>query len=29
MFDHYDYCAPLTTDKVVKESGFKHVEDED
>jgi elongation factor G len=29
MFDHYDYCAPHTTDKVVKESGFKHVEDED
>jgi len=29
MFDHYDYCSPHTTDKVVKESGFKHVEDED
>ncbi len=28
-FDHYDYCSPHTTDKVVKESGFKHVEDED
>ncbi len=28
-FDHYDYCSPHTTDRVVKESGFKHVEDED
>jgi elongation factor G len=28
-FDHYDYCSAHTTEKVVKESGFKHVEDED
>jgi len=28
-FDHYDYCPPHTADKVVKESGFKHVEEED
>jgi elongation factor G len=28
-FDHYDYCSPYTTDRVVKESGFKHVEEED
>jgi elongation factor G len=28
-FDHYDFCSPHTTDKVIKESGFKHVEDED
>ncbi|HEY3817520.1 MAG TPA: elongation factor G [Polyangiaceae bacterium] len=28
-FDHYDYCSPHTTDKVVRESGFKHVEEED
>jgi elongation factor G len=28
-FDHYDYCSPHTTEKVIKESGFKHVEDED
>lgn len=28
-FDHYDYCSAPTTDRVVKESGFKHVEDED
>lgn len=28
-FDHYDYCSPHTTERVVKESGFKHVEDED
>lgn len=28
-FDHYDFSTPHTTDKVVKESGFKHVEDED
>lgn len=28
-FDHYDPCTPHTTDKVVKESGFKHVEEED
>jgi len=28
-FDHYDFCNPHTTDKVVKESGFKHVEEED
>jgi elongation factor G len=28
-FDHYDYCSQHTTDRVVKESGFKHVEDED
>jgi elongation factor G len=28
-FDHYDYCSPHTTDRVIKESGFKHVEDED
>lgn len=29
VFDHYDYCSVYTTDKVVKESGYKHVEDED
>ena len=28
-FDHYDYCSPHTSEKVIKESGFKHVEDED
>jgi elongation factor G len=28
-FDHYDYCSPHTTDKVIKDSGFKQVEDED
>jgi len=28
-FDHYDYCSPFTTEKVVKESGWKHVEDDD
>jgi elongation factor G len=28
-FDHYDFCSPHTTDKVVKESGFKHVEEDD
>jgi elongation factor G len=28
-FDHYDYCSPHTADKVIKESGFKPVEDED
>jgi elongation factor G len=28
-FDHYDFCTPHTTDRVVKESGFKHVEEED
>jgi elongation factor G len=28
-FDHYDYCSPHTADKVIKESGFKHVEEED
>ncbi len=28
-FDHYDFCSPHTTDKVVRESGFKHVDDED
>ena len=28
-FDHYDYCSPHTADKVIKDSGFKHVEDED
>jgi elongation factor G len=28
-FDHYDPCSAHTTDKVVKESGFKHVEEED
>jgi elongation factor G len=28
-FDHYDPCSPHTTEKVVKESGFKHVEEED
>jgi elongation factor G len=28
-FDHYDFCNPHTTEKVVKESGFKHVEEED
>ena len=28
-FDHYDYCSPYTTDKVVKESGFKVDDDED
>jgi translation elongation factor EF-G len=28
-FDHYDFCSPHTTDKVIKESGFKHVEEED
>jgi elongation factor G len=27
--DHYDFCTPHTTDKVIKESGFKHVEEED
>jgi elongation factor G len=28
-FDHYDFCAPHTAEKVVKESGFKHVDEED
>lgn len=28
-FDHYDLCSPHTTDKVVKDSGFKVVEEED
>jgi elongation factor G len=28
-FDHYDYCSPHTTEKIIKESGFKHVEEED
>jgi elongation factor G len=28
-FDHYDYCSPHTADRVIKESGFKHIEDED
>jgi elongation factor G len=28
-FDHYDYCSPHTSEKVIKESGFKHVEEED
>ncbi|HZU82561.1 MAG TPA: EF-Tu/IF-2/RF-3 family GTPase, partial [Polyangiaceae bacterium] len=28
-FDHYDFCSPHTADKVIKESGYKHVEDED
>jgi elongation factor G len=28
-FDHYDYCSPYTTDKVVKDSGFKVDDDED
>ncbi len=28
-FDHYDYCSPHTSDKVIKESGFKHEEEED
>jgi elongation factor G len=28
-FDHYDFCNPHTTDKVVKESGFKHVEEDE
>jgi elongation factor G len=28
-FDHYDYCSLHTTEKVVKESGFKHIEEED
>jgi elongation factor G len=28
-FDHYDYCSPHTTDRVIKESGFKPVEEED
>jgi elongation factor G len=28
-FDHYDYCSPHTAEKVVKDSGFKQVDDED
>jgi elongation factor G len=28
-FDHYDYCSPHTTEKVIKESGFKQVEDDE
>ena len=28
-FDHYDFCNPHTTDKVVKESGFKHVDEDE
>jgi elongation factor G len=28
-FDHYDYCSPHTAEKVIRESGFKPVEDED
>jgi elongation factor G len=28
-FDHYDYCSPHTTDRIVKQSGFKPIEDED
>jgi elongation factor G len=28
-FDHYDYCSPQTQDKVVKESGYKPLTDED
>ncbi len=28
-FDHYDYCSPHTSERVIAESGFKHVEDED
>jgi elongation factor G len=28
-FDHYDYCSPHTTDKIVKQSGFEPIEDED
>jgi elongation factor G len=28
-FDHYDFCAPHTSDKIIKESGFKPAEEED
>jgi elongation factor G len=28
-FDHYDYCNAHTTEKVIKDSGFKQVEEED
>ncbi len=28
-FDHYDFCNPHTSERVIKESGFKHVEEED
>jgi elongation factor G len=28
-FDHYDFCSPHTTDKVVRESGYKPVDEED
>jgi elongation factor G len=29
VLDHYDYCSVHATEKVMRESGFKHVEDED
>ncbi|MBV9948834.1 MAG: elongation factor G, partial [Myxococcales bacterium] len=28
-FDHYDYCSPHTAEKVVKESGYKHVDEDE
>jgi elongation factor G len=28
-FDHYDYCPPHTSERVVKDSGVRHIEDED
>ncbi len=28
-FDHYDFCPPLVQEKVVRESGFKPIVDED
>ncbi len=27
--DHYDYASPHTAEKVIRESGFKHVEEEE